>query len=422
MLILVCALYTRDEILILGGKAWEIWMQDLSTKASRTKEAYVRGFKKFLERWEVEPEELYAMRVEDLSSEDTRDHLRIERMVRTQMAEIQESGLSAESSKMIMKALQSFFESMNLELRFKKKDSPKGSHNGQRAVNTELVVAMYDNMVFGYKLRNRAILLGLKDTGLRISDLGALSVGEYLRAKTVLNEARETFRVFEDPEETQKMKIPAYIHLGPESVAAIDEYLQSRRDEGEELTPDRPLFIQPKKTKAVREKGDRITKSAFTGIFDRLKKWLPNGGHKISAHSIRKFHRTRLEGAGMPESWVKKLQGKKASVYSQPEHTGELTQKYIQCYNALRIFGEQASVKKIDDQAEQIKELRQKLETALANENKVAESMNEMLAMRRKIEELSHLEKQVEKMAPAFAMIQRMIDREKKLDTLRQSP
>ena len=98
-----------------------------------------------------------------------------------------------------------------------------------------------------------------------------------------------------DPEETSKM-VPAYIHLGPESVKLIDEYLQSRREEVETLAPNRPLFIQHKKTRAVLERGDRLTKNAFTGMFDRLKKWLPNEGQKISAHSLCKFHRTRLEG------------------------------------------------------------------------------------------------------------------------------
>ncbi|GAH99941.1 unnamed protein product, partial [marine sediment metagenome] len=58
---------------------------------------------------------------------------------------------------------------------------------------------------------------------------------------------------------------------------------------------------------------------------------------KISAHSFRKFHRSMLEGAGMPEAWVKKLQGKAASVYSQPEKTGHFTGKYIQWYHALRL-------------------------------------------------------------------------------------
>lgn len=332
-------------------------MQDLGTLSTGTVDSYLLNFRKFHERWGVEPEELYSMRVEDLKSEDTRDHNRIERMVKTQMSEMLSAGFSASTARGIMKAMKSFFESQDLMLRFKRKDNPRGIAQGSRAVTIEIIVEMHDNMVFRYKIRNRALLLGLKDTGLRISDLAALNVGDYLRSKIVLNEAKEAFKVFEGPKETQKMKIPAYIHLGPESVAAIDEYLQSRRDKGEDLTPDRPLFTQPKRTKKVIETGDRITKNAFTGIFERLKKWLPNKGHKISAHSLRKFHRTRLEGAGMPESWVKKLQGKKASVYSQPEYTGELTQKYIDCYDALRIFGEQASAQKIAKQAKRIKEL-----------------------------------------------------------------
>lgn len=339
------------------GKAWKIWIQDLDTKAPTTKREYLRNIVKFLDRWETTPDDLYSMRIADMDSDDPRDGKRIERMVKTQMSELRESGYAAETCKQLRKAVKSFFESQEIDLSFKAKDSPRGASNGARIALPEEVREMYDNMVFGFKLRNRAIVMFLKDTGLRVSDIVGIDVGDYLSARVVENEAGETFKAFRDPEETQKMKVNAYVHLGPEAVAAIDEYLEERKQRGEEalLGEDAPLFLH-------RQPGERITESGIKSVFFRVKKWLGDGGYKKSAHSLRKFHRTRLEGGGMPEGWVKILQGKQADVYQQPQHTGELTEMYVKCYNRLRIFGEQASTQKLDEQAEEIERLRRKVE------------------------------------------------------------
>lgn len=344
-------------------------MQELDTKAASTKSNYIRNFKKFLERWNLSPDELYELRVADKKSEDTRDHKRIERMVKTQMKEHRQNGYAASSCGQIRKSVLSFYESQGLEVNLKSKDDPSGITNGQRVVTIEQIRQMCDRMVFWYKLRNQAIVLSLKDTGLRISDLGALNVGQYLSARVIENNKGEQYRVFLDPVETIKMKEPAYVHFGPESIDLIDQYLQQRRESGEVLTLDRPLFATAKKTKYALENGGRLSKGTFTGMFGRLKKYLDNNGHKISAHSLRKFHRTRLEGAGMPEGWVKKLQGKKASVYSQPEENGDLTEKYVECYHALRIFGkEQEEITNLNDRLDKIERMNELLMVLLSKE------------------------------------------------------
>jgi len=342
------------------GKAWKIWFQDLNTKAPTTKREYLRNIVKFLDRWETTPDELYSMRMTDMESDDPRDAKQIERMVKTQMSELRASGYSAETCKQLRKSVKSFFESQEIDLSFKAKDSPRGASNGSRIALPEEVREMYDNMVFGFKIRNRAIVMFLKDTGLRVSDVVSVDVGDYLSARVVENGAGESFRVFRDPEETQKMKVNAYVHLGPEAVAAIDEYLEERRQRGEVFQEDTPLFLH-------RRAGERITDSGIKSVFFRVKKWLGDKGYKKSAHSLRKFHRTRLEGGGMPEGWVKILQGKQADVYQQPQHTGELTEMYVKCYDRLRVFGEQASTQKLDEQAQRIAELERLLDEERTN-------------------------------------------------------
>jgi len=335
------------------GKAWNTWVEELGNRAKSTRRSYLLYFNRFIERWGMGPEELYELRLKTIKSTDPRDHRHLERMVNTMIKEMRDKGFKTQTCLMLRKAMQSFFEAQELELNFRAKEKPRGSVNGSWVVMPNQIRIMYDNMVFEYKTRNRAILMGLKDSGLRISDVSALDVGDYLGAREVkVND--EIFKIFRDPAETQKMGINAYIHLGPEAVSEIDKYLNERRDMGDTLTGNSPLFMS--------DDGIRLSADAIKSFFMRMKKYLGDDGGKISAHSLRKFHRTMLEGAGMPESWVKKLQGKKSSVYSHPEQTGQLTHDpenkrgYVDCYHAIRIFKEPE--KRIKELEEEVKRLR----------------------------------------------------------------
>lgn len=359
---------------------WNIWMQDLDTKAGRTKDAYLFYFKRFLNRWKVNPSELYEMRKADLRSVEPLERKRIERMVRTSMSEREKAGYSASTCEMVRKAVSSFFESMDMELRFKKKDMPKGESKGQRVITAPEIRKMYDQIIYEFRLRNRAMLLGLKDSGLRVSDLRMMDYGYWIQATTIRNENGEIFKVF-DPEHTTKMKVIAYIHLGPESVAAIEEYLEDRQDRGEILTEESPLFLT--------NYGERMTRESLTSIFSykarkmRLK--------RVSAHSLRKFHTTSLEDAEMPENWIKKLQGKAASVYSQPEKTGKLTEKYMKCYDALRVLEKPRD----DREEERLREELERVNRTLDNEtqelrHRLAET-EQQLSQLREIPELTEV-------------------------------
>ena len=163
------------------------------------------------------------------------------------------------------------------------------------------------------RLRNHAIVLALKACGLRVSDLSMLDYGDYVEAETVYNDQGEPHKVF-DPKITEKMKIDAYIHMGPEEVFAIDAYLDERQEKGEVLTAESPLFLR-----ANGPSIERVTAPQLT-------------------HLIRNFHKTRLEKAHMARTWIHKLQGKAKDVYSQPEEEGDLTEEYVACYDFLRVL------------------------------------------------------------------------------------
>ena len=327
------------------GKAWETWMMELETKAGNTRDNYIRFFRQFLRRWNLEPEGLYEMRRSDLNSEDPRDHKRIEKMVKVQMAEMRKAGQAAGTCRNLMKAVKSFFEAQDLDLKFRARDVPRGAYNGQSLAMPDQIREMHDACARAveFRYRNRALLMFLKDSGLRISDAAKVLVADYLEAITVFNEDEEPFKVWADPLETTKTGAYAYVHIGPEAITALNEYLEERQAE-----PEAPLFVM--------EDGRRFTPGALTALFRRMASKLGKRGRKISAHSLRKFHTTMLE-ATMSKSWICKLQGKSTGPYSQPELLpDQLTGAYIAGYDRLRILALAPAVK-----AEEVKALRERV-------------------------------------------------------------
>ncbi len=303
-----------------------VWEQDLSTKAKSTQYNYRTNFKRFLDRYELTAEELYEMRREDQKADDPRDGNNVERMVKVLMAEMTEEGYKPATCRNAAKAVSSFFESQGMPLKLRAKDKPKGAFNGSRLALAEQIRTMYDYAPTRSKRRTRAVLLFLKDSGLRISDLAALDVSDYLEAKRV-DQDGETFVVF-FAFETVKMKVPAFIHIGPEAVEGLDLYLEERSD----ARPEDPLFLN--------ERGERYFPANIGQLIERLGS--RKGMKKMGAHSLRKFHTTMLESGGLHSNWVKKLQGKAVmgsmGPYSLPEESGELTPAYIQAYDKLRVF------------------------------------------------------------------------------------
>lgn len=339
------------------GKAMRVWIDDLSNLAEATKNTYEFNFQRFLDRFEVSPDELYEMRRRDLENEDPRDHQSIERMVKVLMSEMKQSGKSASTCRQVSKAASSFFESQGMPLKLRAKDHPKGMSNGQRLAMGDDIRLMWDYSSTEFKLRNRAAIAFLKDSGLRISDVNNLNVEDWLRAETVKVNG-EDFKIFM-PVETKKTKSPAYPIIGPEAINAIDAYLEERRETGVTMDPNSPLFVN--------REGRRFHSDGFGHIFQYLGK---KTGKRISAHSLRKFHTTMLQSAGLSDSWIKRLQGKviggSMGPYSLPQETGELLEAYVKAYPKLRLFGpsdnkieEQADI--IKNQANRIRELEAKL-------------------------------------------------------------
>ena len=101
----------------------------------------------------------------------------------------------------------------------------------------------------------------LKDSGLRVSDASRLRVSDYRGAKVHINEAGEEFRAI-PAFKTQKSGHYAHIHLGPEAVRVIGDYLEEREEDEGVLSPDDFLFSG--------RRGESLSGVAITSLFYRL--------------------------------------------------------------------------------------------------------------------------------------------------------
>ena len=343
-------------------EAMEAWNFELSSKSDNTRRQYLDHFTRFCKKWDKTPEVIYSIYKD---AEDPRDKRKIENMLKTHMKEMRDGGLAASTCRMAYKAMSSFFEAQGLHFSLKTKDLPRGQYNGQRRVKRDQILRCYDLVGNVHRLRNRALIMFLKDSGLRISDVAGLDIEHYLKARIVYDNG-EAFKVFE-PYETKKTGHYAHIHIGPEAVEDMEKYLRLRNDP----KMDEPLFLMRGKR--------RFNVGALSNVFYRLAQRLGDEGYRISAHSFRKYHTTELE-VKMNSSWIAKLQGKSIGgswgPYSTPEGYNDrlepekLTKGYINAYDTLRVKSSEIQARKEQDkkliaQETQIKELERQLQSSL---------------------------------------------------------
>jgi len=147
---------------------------------------------------------------------------------------------------------------------------------------------MWDYSPTENKLKARALIMFLKDSGVRVSDASTLNLKDYLEAKRI-DQNGEKFAVFK-PLETRKTKAPAHIHLGPESINAIDAYVEEpRKWKPTDKDPEEPLFLN--------RFGRRSNADTLGQLFVRLAKLLKAenvSAHSLSARALEQYGKVRI--------------------------------------------------------------------------------------------------------------------------------
>ena len=322
--------------------AYQFWLDELALLAKSTQTYMVYWFNKFLKEEGLGAEELYLLHKGYVEDGDPRTNRVVPRMVSRYARGMVEAGYAPGSAHIVARTVSGFMAANSLEFPLRRRDLPAVSYQGKRVILVEEMREWYHYCLGTfYPLRNQALLLVSKDLGFRESDVSNLDVEHVLEAEA-LEDNGSIYRVFR-PYVTQKTGVIAYPHWGPEAEEAVQRYLEGRQTG--------PLFLD--------RAGTRLTGQAISMIFRRISNHI--GGPHVSHHSLRKFHRTALE-AVIPESYVKKLQGKATDPYIQPEQTGELTAAYLKHYDVLRVFRGDHQFDEVQKQLEEEREERGNLE------------------------------------------------------------
>jgi site-specific recombinase XerD len=231
--------------------------------------------------------------------------------------------------------VRSFFEIHYMPLRMRRGDYPKGESIGVRRANKKAILKAVENPRNRNKKQLKALILFLKDSGLRISDLQRLNYGD------IQVPLERGDKVIPITLITQKSKIVAKTFIGKEAIDALQEYLNERRKGNRRLAPEQitaksPLF-RTQEGKEVK----RISRSGISSIIHFA--FLRVSEANISAHSLRKFLQTNLEVSGVNVNWIDKILGHRLinsrDAYSKPTDE-QLKEAYTQAYSQIRIYPE----------------------------------------------------------------------------------
>jgi site-specific recombinase XerD len=385
----------------------DYWMGELANKSEGTRLKYRDYFGRFVEFLGKTADQLLAERNADLKQEDPKQQRRIETSLKRFIAHLRESGNSPATQQVAYAAVRSFFEMHYLPLRMRRGDYPTGESNGQRAATKDAIRRVLSNSAkMRDELKVKAIILTLKDSGLRVSDLAALNYGDVADGLEKGDEFISLTLV------TKKQRTVAKTFLGPESIEALREYLEERRKGTRRIPPEimtrnSPLFRT--------NEGSEVKRLSRSGLSSMLAFHFKQLGEKrLSAHSFRKFLQTQLEAAGVNPNWIDQILGHKLinsrDAYSLPSDQ-QLRGAYEQAYSQLKVFKSAELEDRINDLETQLEEKDALIRGLMSNG---VSKNSELEALRAKVESIENSRESLTSLLNKVLKLEKKLNKQKK--------
>ena len=359
--------------------ALKIWKKHLSTRVERTRNEYFRTFNMFVEWAKKTPEQLRIMKYEESQKQEPWLRTEVENLVRQYLGYLNEKGYSGSYIHVVLSSIKSFFSAQNMPLRLNSNDRPRVASEHASAVPThkdmKKIVDAADS------LRNRALVLFLKDTGLRVSDVAKLKWKD-------LKPREQGFCGFKIV--TEKKKVVARGFFGLETTEALELYRKQRLGGTRHVKPEKNIedhfVFVPLPVSGHFDGGRHGMDPAVVGarVGDCIK--LAGFRGKYTPHGLRKFWEQNVRADR--EAYLKQLNGRKLSAVERAYYwrtEEQLCELYKENYDNLRIFS--TTIKEADIDRIVEKRLKERLEavtlektTALENLLKRVEELEKKLA------------------------------------------
>jgi len=327
-----------------GRTPFERFKDAISNHSEGTQKLYLRCLNEFCNWLGTTPDELCEITHKWENSEKLADRGNLSQAVSDFIKElIEEKKVHPNTTRSYTKAINKLLKVNHLRP-VRIENEKKVDYKGVDMIQPELIRELADITKTNYRLR--ALIMTLKDSGLRVSDIVHLTVEDYLSARRFRDNLFREYVAWSEPLTTKKNKVNAYIRLGPESVEWIDKYLGNRR-EG-------PLF--------TKKNGDPLNPHSVTTLINNLCKPLRDRGHKVSAHSFRKFFMSTFQANGQLNVG-KMIAGKRISATDEPylDMRSNLDDIYKDVYNSERAplsIYESSQKEKVQDLESDVEKLR----------------------------------------------------------------
>jgi len=258
---------------VKGFNAGRRWFESLEADKSgslHTQILYARALKELCDYCGKNPDELIDQRKQDLKSEDEAVKRSAEEILKRFYIH-KARKTSRQTAATYHGIIRSFYKTNYYPLMTK---TPKAVERKIRPITLEDLRKMDASA----DERERAIIRVMKDSGISREDLHELTYGHVRREL----EAGSQFIHLNVTRKKEGINYETYI--GPNAVEALKATLNIRRNQGEILTDNSPLFAK------IKGEG-HLTPVAISLILLRLSK---RTGIKISAHRLRKFFETYM--------------------------------------------------------------------------------------------------------------------------------
>lgn len=338
----------------------QYWMDTLATRKQSTKDVYIRNFRLFCEWLGERPDEIIKQRKSDLESDDLKIKHRYEVKLKQYIAELRDKGLAIGTQQSRYNAARSFFDSHYMSLELRRSDAPSGESIGSRILEKAEVRKMIDAAP---NLKWRTFISFAKDCGWRIGDIRTLTWGD-------LNKIEKDYRYF--LKITGKRKIAGIGFIGPETVKLLELYRKQREERGGQIRDSSLLF--PSRL------GGQLTVEAISGMVSKLADMV--GANNVTAHSLRKYFRANMEGAGVPDTWIKTMIGKKGGGSTGP-YTVRRPKKLLEGGRDKHGYKHGYSALRLEEQA--IDERQRRIESILDTARLLGKSDEEIAKIREMI-------------------------------------
>lgn len=311
----------------------EIWKSSLANRSEGTRKQYLHYFNNFINFVGRSPDELREMKyLEDQESKPW-ERNRVENLLREHFKTLEEKEFTCSTQNLALASIRSFFEAQGMPLFLKREDKPTGCAFGSKAMTPEEIRQTKNA---AEHLRDKALIMFLKDSGLRQSDAAKLRWKDF-------KDYGDDFWGFQI--QTKKKGIKARGFIGSEASDMLKIYKRKRSEGTKKLDPEEnieenpvfALFSDP--TKVV--KPDSM--SGIIGSIISLAKI-----ENASAHGFRKFWEQNMHVEH--EAYQKQMNGRALDSVERAyywKETEDLFELYRNNYHNLRI--EQSDFKEAEE-------------------------------------------------------------------------